>query len=156
MNSPATNHEEFDRLLEEHEDLREQLERVHDAIKSMAPAPTEIKALLDEFEEALVIHFAHEEIDGFFDAVTVQAHSLAGEANRLCAEHNLLRNQAAELCRFAASGSASTPWWRELALRCHVFSQKLMHHESAENALLQIASHQQVAITHRNSDDEKS
>jgi iron-sulfur cluster repair protein YtfE (RIC family) len=136
------NHEDFDRLHEEHEDLREQLGRVHDALKSMAPAPTEIRALLDQFEEALVNHFVHEEMDGFFDAVAGHAPSLADEANRLDAEHHLLRNQAAELCRFAASGSASMPWWRELASRCHVFSQKLTQHESAENALLQVAGHE--------------
>jgi hypothetical protein len=141
MNSPYTNHEAFGRLRAEHEGLREQLGRVHDAIKSMAPAPTEIKALLDEFEEALVVHFDHEEMDGFFETVAGQAPALRGEADRLGAEHHLLRNQAADLCRFAASGSASMPWWRELALRCHVFSQKLMQHESAENALLQIANH---------------
>ena len=133
------NHEDFDRLHEEHEDLREQLGRVHDAIKSMAPAPTEIRALLEEFEQALVNHFVHEEMDGLFEKVASQVPSLAGEANRLFSEHHLLRNQAAELCRFAASGSASMPWWRELASRCHVFSQKLMQHESAENALLHIA-----------------
>jgi iron-sulfur cluster repair protein YtfE (RIC family) len=136
------NLEDFDSLHEEHEDLREQLGRVHDAIKSMAPAPTEVAALLDEFEEALVNHFVHEEMDGLFEAVASQAPSLADEVNRLFSEHHLLRNQAADLCRFAASGSASMPWWRELASRCHVFSQKLMQHESAENALLQIASHE--------------
>lgn len=136
------NPEDFHSLHEEHEDLREQLGRVHDAIKSMAPAPTEITALLDEFEEALVNHFVHEEMDGFFDAVASHVPSLADEANRLFSEHHLLRDQAAELCRFAASGSASMPWWRELASRCHVFSQKLMQHESSENALLQMARHE--------------
>jgi iron-sulfur cluster repair protein YtfE (RIC family) len=142
MNSSASNHGRFDSLHEEHEDLRAQLGRVHDAIKSMAPAPAEIKTLLDEFEEALVIHFLHEEMDGLFAAVASDAPSLADEAIRLNAAHQLLRNQAAELCRFAASGNASMPWWRELASRCHAFSQKLMQHESAEHALLQIVSHE--------------
>jgi hypothetical protein len=132
----------FDSLHEEHENLLEQLGRVHDAIKSMAPAPTEIMGLLDEFEQALAHHFVHEEMGGLFDAVASHAPSLANEANRLNAEHHLLRNQATELCRFAASGSASMAWWRELASRCHVFSQKLMQHESAENVLLQMARHE--------------
>jgi hypothetical protein len=42
------------------------------------------------------------------------------------------------------------PWWRELASRCHAFSQKLMQHESAENALLQVAGHESQLLTYRN------
>jgi hypothetical protein len=38
------------------------------------------------------------------------------------------------------------PWWRELAVRCHNFSRKLMLHENAENRLLQTAHQQELGV----------
>jgi hypothetical protein len=64
---------------------------------------------------------------------------LAGQAGKLCIEHKQMLRDADELCRFAAAGSPSMPWWRELRTRCHEFSKRLMHHEHEENKLLQEA-----------------
>jgi iron-sulfur cluster repair protein YtfE (RIC family) len=139
MNTQTTNHEVFEKMHREHNALREKLARIHDVFSGVVPAPDEIRVLLHEFEKALATHFSNEETGGFFDDVTSLSPSSAGEAGRLCIEHRDLQHEAAELCRFAASGSPSMPWWRELASRCHTFSQKLMQHESAENRLLQMA-----------------
>jgi iron-sulfur cluster repair protein YtfE (RIC family) len=130
---------EFDETHREHEEIREKLRRLHEMFSEMIQAPKEIKALVDEFEETLVNHFAHEEFGGFFDSVIHHAPQLEGEANRLCMEHHLLRSLVAELCEFAVAESPTLPWWRELASRCHVLSQKLIQHESAENALQRLA-----------------
>jgi hypothetical protein len=62
---------------------------------------------------------------------------LADRAGKLCIEHRQLLHEAEELCQFAAAGSPSMPWWRELRSRCHEFCKRLMHHESEENRLLQ-------------------
>jgi hypothetical protein len=53
---------------------------------------------------------------------------------------------ADELCRFAAAGSPSMPWWRELSLRCHEFSKRLMQHEHEENRLLQEARQSDIGV----------
>jgi iron-sulfur cluster repair protein YtfE (RIC family) len=141
MNTPTATCEVFEKMRREHDVLREKLARIHDVISGVVPAPVEINALLTEFEAALAVHFSNEETDGFFDEVTSYSPALAGEAGRLCVEHRELQREAAELCRFAMSGSPSMPWWRELAARCHTFSHKLMQHESAENRLL-VTAHQ--------------
>lgn len=147
MNSKPITHEVFDAMHHEHDALREKLGRIHDVIGGKDPSLEEIQRLLHEFEEALAVHFSHEEEEeSFFDEVASKAPSLAGEAGRLCLEHEELKKEACELSRFAASGSPSMPWWRELATRCHNFSQKLMRHESAENRILQEAYRQDVGV----------
>jgi iron-sulfur cluster repair protein YtfE (RIC family) len=146
MNAPPTNLEVFEQMHREHEALRAKLGRIHDVFQDSTPALSEINSLLHEFEEALTIHFANEETDGFFDDVTNHSPALASEAARLCVEHRELQHEAAELRRFASAGCPSILWWRELASRCHTFSQKLMQHESAENRLLQIAYRQDIGV----------
>lgn len=146
MNTPTATHEMFEKMHREHDVLREKLARIHDVVSGVVPAPDEINSLLTEFETALDVHFSTEETDGFFDEVTGYSPALAGEAGRLCVEHRELQREAAELCRFAMSGSPSMPWWRELAARCHTFSHKLMHHESAENRLLQMAYRREEGV----------
>lgn len=146
MSQLTLNCDQFASVNAEHEELREQLARIHDVYLGMSKAPREIKALLNDFEETLLVHFANEEMgDSFFDAVVRRAPSLAWQADRLRMEHHILRSQVAELCQFAASGNSTMPWWRELASRCHVLSQKLLRHESAEIALQQLASHRHVS-----------
>ena len=140
MNTTISNQQVCDKVHREHEALREELRQIHNVLKGPVPAPSEIAELLQEFEESLLAHFQMEETDGFFEPGRNVAPPLEGEANRLCNEHHLLRHQAADLCHFAASGDYSLPWWRELGARCHAFSQKLMHHESAENRLVEVAN----------------
>lgn len=145
MSTSTLDLDEFDRVHREHEEIRERLRRIHDIFSGMIQAPKEIRAILDEFEETLANHFAREEFGGFFDSVIHQVPNLEVEVNRLCMEHHLLRSLVADLCEFAASGSPTVPWWRELALRCHALSQKLIQHESAEHALQRLA-YQQVTL----------
>jgi hemerythrin len=146
MNASPTPGEVFAAMHREHETLREKLSRIHDVFTGSDPSRNEIRKLLEEFEEALVVHFSHEEEDGFFDEVVGYSPASAREADRLCVEHEELRKEAKELYRFATSGSPSMPWWRELAVRCHNFSRKLMLHENAENRLLQTAHQQELGV----------
>jgi hemerythrin len=146
MNAPATTRDAYAMMHREHEALRDKLGQIHDLFSGNDPSADEIKRLLHEFEEALVVHFSHEEEDGFFNEIVNYSPALAPKADRLCVEHEELRQEAIELYRFATSGCPSMPWWRELAVRCHNFSQKLMHHESEENRLLQIAHRQELGV----------
>jgi iron-sulfur cluster repair protein YtfE (RIC family) len=146
MDAQATNHQLSEQMHREHESLREKLGRIHDVFQDSTPALSEIKSLLHDFEEALTIHFSNEENEGFFDEVTNHSPALESEAARLCVEHRELQHEAAELRQFATAGCPSILWWRELASRCHAFSQKLMQHECTENRLLQIAYRQEVGV----------
>lgn len=128
----------YERIRDEHVALRDKLGRIHSVLASEEISEKEIQTLLEEFYAALKVHFAgEEEAEGFFEDVVTRAPQMASRADRLYHEHEHLLRRADELCRFAAAGSPSLAWWRELSCRCHEFSKDLMHHESEENLLLQ-------------------
>ena len=137
MNRATPKSETVERILREHDVLRDKVRRIHSIFDDPEPDQSEIEGLLREFLSASREHFLHEENEGFFDEVTSRAPRLAGRADKLCVEHRELLREADELCRFAAAGSPSIPWWRELNARCHEFSKRLMQHEHEENRLLQ-------------------
>ena len=133
-------HDVAERIKQEHDALRDKLRQIHAALAVRELEPDELRELLREFQIALGVHFStEEESEGFFESVTAHAPRLSGKAGQLCVEHNELLRKAAELCRFAAAGSPSLTWWRELNSRCHEFSRQLMQHESEESQLLQEA-----------------
>jgi iron-sulfur cluster repair protein YtfE (RIC family) len=145
MNMTNVPTEAVERILQEHEALREKVRRIHGVLAQPEPTPNDIADLLREFHTALLVHFSNEENDGFFDEVTTQAPRLTAEAGKLCLEHVQLLGEADELCRFAAAGSPSMAWWRELNSRCHGFSRRLMRHERNENRILQEAHQSDIA-----------
>src|SRR4051794_12181119 len=115
MNYSTSQSEIVDRILCQHEQLREKLQRFH---AEPAPTAAEIRTLLDEFRTALVVHCSDEEDQGFFEDVKAHAPRLADRAGEACREHRRLMHEAHEICRFAAVGVPSTSWWRELSTRC--------------------------------------
>jgi hypothetical protein len=134
--TPKTQSDIVERIMVEHDALRDKVVRIHSVLAEPAPNKMEIDELLREFLRALIVHFANEENEGFFAEVTAKAPYLAGSAAKLCVEHRQMLRDAEELCRFAAAGSPSMPWWRELSSRCHAFSTRFMQHECQENKLL--------------------
>jgi hypothetical protein len=140
MTATFTPEEEVQRIQAEPAALQQKLRKIHCVLASRDIAADEISNLLTEFEGALRLYFESEaESEGFFEQVTAHAPQLINRADRLCIEHDDLLHQATELCRFAAAGSPSLAWWRELRCRCHEFSKQLMHHETGEHELLQKA-----------------
>jgi hypothetical protein len=131
-----TESEIVERIMQEHDALRDKVQRIRNVLADPAPNQVEIDVLLREFLQALVVHFGHEEDEGFFAEVTARAPYLAASAAKLCVEHREMLHEAEELCRFAGAGSPSMPWWRELRTRCHVFSARFLNHECQENKLL--------------------
>jgi iron-sulfur cluster repair protein YtfE (RIC family) len=138
MSHAVTRPGPIDQILQEHDALRDKVHRIHSTFDEPEPNQSEIEALLREFFSALRAHFIHEE-DGLFEEVTSHAPRLADRAGKLRMEHRQMLRDADELCRFAAAGSPSMPWWRELSSRCHEFNKRLMQHEHEENRLLQEA-----------------
>jgi hemerythrin len=133
-------HDVAEKIKQEHATLCEKLRRIHAALAVREMEAEEITNLLHEFQYALTVHFSNEEgTEGFFEAVTAHAPRFMHRADLLCNEHEALLHKAGELCRFAAAGSPSLAWWRELSSRCHEFSRRLMQHENHESELLQQA-----------------
>jgi carbon storage regulator len=133
-------HDVAEKVKHEHAALRDKLRQIHDVLAGREIASDEIVILLEEFQSALAVHFSNEEeSEGFFESVTAHSPRLSHQAGLLCVEHKELMRKATELCRFAAAGCPSMPWWRELSSRCHAFSRELMQHENKESKLLQQA-----------------
>ncbi len=134
--SPKMESAIIERIMQEHDALHDKIRKIHTVLAGPDPAEVEIENLLREFLSTLVVHFAHEEDEGFFAEVAAHAPTLAGSAAHLCVEHRQLLHEATELCQFASAGSPSMVWWRELRTRCHEFHKRLMNHECQENKLL--------------------
>lgn len=132
--------------MREHDALRDKLRRIHGTIDNAKPSAEVVEGLLRDFQSMLEVYFVHEETDGFFQEITDKAPRLVDRARMLCEEHRRMLSDAAELCRFAAAGSPSVPWWLELQSRCHAFSKRLMQHESEECALLQEAHQRDLGL----------
>jgi hypothetical protein len=136
MESPITN-QVFEEIEREHRALHQKLRALHDVLASDINARDEFVSMLHDLRKALEVHFANEEFHGFFGEVVEHAPHLKRDADLLCVEHRDMLHTATELARFAAAGSCSTPWWRELRTRFDAFSDQLLRHESDENELLQ-------------------
>lgn len=137
----ATQSEILERIMQEHDALRDKVQRIHAVLADPTPDQAQIDLLLREFMHALIVHFASEEEDeGFFATISAKAPHLADSAAHLCAEHRQMTHDAKELCRFASAGSPSMTWWRELSSRCHAFNARFMMHECQENKLLHEAN----------------
>jgi hypothetical protein len=139
MNATSTQSATIEHILQEHNALREKLQRIHSVLAEPEPAQEEIENLLHDFLSTLMVHFANEEGDGFFAEITAHAPRLAAKSGKLCTEHRQLLHEAGELCRFAAAGSPSMVWWRELKCRTQDFCDRMRQHEREENGLLQEA-----------------
>lgn len=146
MNHTMTQRESVERIMQEHDALRDKVRHIHSVLAEPEPVQDEIETLMREFLNALIVHFDNEEDEGFFAEVVTHAPRLAGQAGKLCVEHREMVRDAEELCRYAAAGSPSMPWWRELRTRCHEFSKQLMQHESEENKLLQEARQSDIGV----------
>ena len=70
--TPTTQSEIVERVMHEHDALRDKVQRIHSVLADPTPAQTEIDVLLREFLHALIVHFANEEDEGFFAEVTAK------------------------------------------------------------------------------------
>jgi iron-sulfur cluster repair protein YtfE (RIC family) len=137
--------ETVERVMQEHDALRDKVQRINTVLADPVPDKHEGEKLLREFMTALIVHFSSEEDEeGFFAEVMKWAPRLSGQADQLYVEHRQLLHDAEELCRFASAGSPSMPWWRELQSRTHEFCRRLMKHEHDENKLLQEAHQRDI------------
>lgn len=146
MDSQATSHEVFEEVCREHRVLGGKLARIRNICSGAITSGEEVAAMLLDLHDALREHFLNEEFHGFFSEVIARVPAMTGEANKLCAEHRQMLQTATELMRFAAAGSASHEWWRELNTRFLVFADQLQRHEQDEDALLQRAYQEDIGV----------
>lgn len=95
--------------------------------------------MLSAFRELLFSHFRSEERDGFFEQIVARAPQLSRQADVLTREHAALLDELDRLIRSVQGVSGRPLCWQTLGMSFDGFTKNLMHHESAENGILQQA-----------------
>jgi hypothetical protein len=124
-------------VLEDHADLFRIVARLRRLCALLRggspPAAGAVVALLEDFEDHLIPHFAAEQAEEFFGSLVTDQPRLLGQVDRLQAEHREMASGLATLQVFA-EGAPRGP---ELALRLEHLLDQFEAHEHAENALMQ-------------------
>jgi signal transduction histidine kinase len=102
-------------------------------VQERTPADPEPAALIEQFEDLLLIHFAAEEAEEFFGSLVTDQPWLLDRIGRLQREHGQLATALDDLLEFARSEPRVT----ELTAHVERFLGRLDAHERAENALMQ-------------------
>jgi iron-sulfur cluster repair protein YtfE (RIC family) len=131
------NHEFYEQVRQEHEELREWLGRLHHALTERTLGGPQIAEMFGALCEHLERHFKDEEIGGFFEQVVAMAPRFVDRTTELREEHAALRAELQGLAKRAGDAKVDDAWWRELHDGFHAFSRGLMQHENKENELLQ-------------------
>lgn len=95
--------------------------------------------LLGTFQERVLAHFDDEEAAGLLPEIAEHLPQCTEVINRLAAEHAELRQQLEELVRLVGDAPLTTECWNRLEKDFRTVHDRLMHHEAAENELLQRA-----------------
>lgn len=136
MNQPQTKHELVEEIRREHDELRELLGNIHHMLAKRLETVAGVSEKLASLGEHVETHFAGEETAGFFDDVVDCAPRLSDRIDALRTEHQQLLSVVRQLNDVASEGDGSSDWWQRLEAAFHDFSNKLMHHEGAENEIL--------------------
>ena len=115
--SKHTSNESYQSIREEHEQLRELLGQIQQALVSRSESPESVRSLLLGLQQHLRTHFDEEESSGgFFDTVIAEAPRLSDQAEEIKSEHGQLTELLNALLQ-VASGSESEDWWEQLTNR---------------------------------------
>jgi iron-sulfur cluster repair protein YtfE (RIC family) len=132
-------HALYEPLRREHAELRELLAGVHRTLAERREAAASVSRMLSSMCDHLETHFREEEVTGFFDSLDAKAPRLVDQTDDLRGQHTQMTAQFRALITLATRGDGSAAWWQELEDEFHKFSKELMHHESKEVELLQVA-----------------
>ncbi len=139
MNQTQSKHELFEEIRREHEELRVLLGDIKRMLGKRLETVASVAEMLASLGEHVETHFAEEETAGLFEHVVDRAPHLSERIEALRTEHQQLLSDVRRLSQVASAGDRSGDWWQQLETAFHEFSSGLMHHESAENDLLQEA-----------------
>ena len=130
--------EECQEILGEHQAFCELVTRLYRILAEHTEPAGRVGHLLENLRERLEAHFHDEEQAGVLDEIARRAPQLAEMVQRLAAEHETFRNQLKGLEALLATEERLTPaLWNQLETEFRAFQDRLMHHESVENDLLQ-------------------
>lgn len=137
MTRDKEQHEVYQEMLREHEELRALLGKVNQLTSDCTASVSEVRETVNALCHHIQAHFEAEESKGYFAEAVLQAPRVSERVAALEAQHVLLREQLTKIAEVVGAFEATGDDWKVLAEHIHQFSVDLMHHENKENELLQ-------------------
>ncbi len=131
-------------LAQQHQALRELLDRIGAALAERRLTIVQVGDLLGELGDRLIKHFAMEETGGYLGDALNRAPQLVRRANDLLAQHPKMARRAQEIVSLGAARPSSQPWWDETEARFTAFMKELLAHERLEDRLVQEAFTEEI------------
>ena len=139
MSADTWNHEFFQVVKSEHEELTEILDEVRVAISAGDRTKNRVEDVISRLSDVVETHFRHEEHGGYLKEAVERAPRLTAQAEVLLDQHESLLEQVEKLRLLVHSGIESPTWWTRIEADYHEFAARLIDHEHAENRVLQEA-----------------
>jgi len=130
---------EFETLRREHKEIDREVQAFEELrLRDWQTRPNAVEVLqarLESFRDRLQVHFAHEELGGFFEQLIEVSPQRVREVTRLEEQHGEFRARLAVVAEalFADVDGSTLP---EVIFRLHRFAESFRKHEDAENRLL--------------------
>jgi iron-sulfur cluster repair protein YtfE (RIC family) len=138
MATRLPNAEECRQILGEHETYCELVTTLYRVLAEHNEPVLRISHLVENLRTRLEAHFRDEEQGGVLEEVARRAPQYSDKTGHLLAEHDVFRAQLKHLESLLSTEEGLTPAVRnQLETEFRAFHDRLMHHESEENALLQ-------------------
>lgn len=139
MHPDSPEFQAYQAILAGHQELKALLEQIDQLLATRSGTIEEACHLLAQMGDRLVKHFSLEEREEYFEEAVLHAPQLVAKVNRLLAQHPKICSQAQSLVAEATSRSVHQDWWEATRRLFLSFRNELLHHERAEDRLLQEA-----------------
>jgi hemerythrin len=129
----------FDEMLAEHHHLKELFQKIQTVVAGGVTRRDELGVLIDELQQDILQHFAHEENAGFFDHIVAMAPQLVHETTLLKHQHKALASLLEDIATTLRREDLSAEQMQQVADLIYEFRVRFGEHEEGENQLLQEA-----------------
>jgi hemerythrin len=139
MNAASPEFEQFQKIQEEHRQLKSLLVQIEAALADRSGSIETVVDLIGQLGHQLTKHFQTEEAGGYFADALYEAPQLVNRANDLMLQHPKMTKSARKLAE-AADPEVDPERWREQTTeRFKALQEELVKHERDEDLLIQEA-----------------
>ncbi len=139
MNAASPEFEQFQKIQEEHRQLKSLLVQIEAALADRSGSIETVVDLIGQLGHQLTKHFQTEEAGGYFADALYEAPQLVNRANDLMLQHPKMTKSARKLAEAADPEVDPERWWEQTTERFKALQEELVKHERDEDLLIQEA-----------------
>lgn len=139
MNAASPEFEQFQKIQEEHRQLKSLLAQIETALAERSGPIEPVVDLIGQLGHQLTKHFQTEEAGGYFADALYEAPQLVNRANDLMLQHPKMTKSARKLAEAADPNTDPDRWWEQTRERFNALREELDKHERDEDLLIQEA-----------------